>query len=627
LAFSPNGKQFASASVDQTCRIWDASNGRAIREIKVSEGDVNTLAYSPSGKILLTGSDNGKTIFWETSTGKKLHVIKGNTFVMRVAFSPDGNHFSIAFHDGVVQYWHTKSKRLLKTFYLSGIPICLAFSPNGKQLLVGTKNAYRRNEGDIALLDIDTKRVVRSFGHHKTADRRSQTYYLYAVAFSPDGSKVIASTANRQGNPMNDFVMWDAHTGKKLMVFQENVQARLAFNALAFSADGELIVAGNWDGTIHIIWAKKGALLQTIRGNYHDPNSITSGINSIDIAASGDKLVAGSWDNHVYYWQNNGKSSSFSILKGHIFDVFEVRFSPDGKQILSGGFDNKIRLWDATNGKQIRVGAHQNNVNAIAFSPDGKQVLSGSSDHTVKRWNTTNFDKPLETIECSKEYQVTAAEFSPSGKRFLYAVQGNVYSRGIDGNEKRFFPHKLFTQFSINSATYAPNGKEVASGGSHYIKIWDAETEKLKQTIPARHAKKLKYAKKGGWFAAIAGRDREVKLWKVGADSLTFLRSFTAPHTYFTSVVFSPDGTRLLAANDDNNIYIWHTATQKLLGILYTRLGYGAWAVVTPEGKYDGNQAGIAYLNYVATNGKATPVPAKGPHHTMGLLAKILKDD
>src|SRR3954469_11590964 len=74
-------------------------------------------------------------------------------------------------------------------------------------------------------------------------------------------------------------------------------------------------------------------------------------------------------------------------LDGHADPVYSVVWSPDGKTLVTGAFDNTVRLWDAATRKEIKkFEGHANLVLSVAASPDGKRILSGSLDKTAKVW-------------------------------------------------------------------------------------------------------------------------------------------------------------------------------------------------------------------------------------------------
>jgi WD40 repeat protein len=84
-------------------------------------------------------------------------------------------------------------------------------------------------------------------------------------------------------------------------------------------------------------------------------------------------------------------ASLMQTLAGHSSWVNAVAFSPDGKQIASGSYDETIKLWDARTGDlQKTLAGHSSWVTAVAFSPDGKQIASGSYDVTIKLWVVAN---------------------------------------------------------------------------------------------------------------------------------------------------------------------------------------------------------------------------------------------
>jgi WD40 repeat protein len=124
--------------------------------------------------------------------------------------------------------------------------------------------------------------------------------------------------------------------------------------------------------------------------------------------------------------------------------VYCVAWSPDGKQVVSGGMDQALRLWDAGSGNLVREFAaykekdfekgHRDAVFGVAFSPDGKTIASGSSDRTVKLWNVADGKVVRELV--NPEYKpapgnppeahpgwVYSLRFTPDGKHLVSVGQ------------------------------------------------------------------------------------------------------------------------------------------------------------------------------------------------------------
>ncbi len=66
------------------------------------------------------------------------------------------------------------------------------------------------------------------------------------------------------------------------------------------------------------------------------------------------------------------------------------RLSPDGQHIVSGSWDNLVKMWYVSARKKVAsLAGHTNEVNSVAFSPDGQHIVSGSDDKLVKVWSVS----------------------------------------------------------------------------------------------------------------------------------------------------------------------------------------------------------------------------------------------
>ena len=79
-----------------------------------------------------------------------------------------------------------------------------------------------------------------------------------------------------------------------------------------------------------------------------------------------------------------------SVLRGHSRPLESCAFSPDGRQVLSGGQEGQIKLWSLLDYKELRapqgrvLEGHDDAILAAAFSPTVRQIVTASRDHTAR---------------------------------------------------------------------------------------------------------------------------------------------------------------------------------------------------------------------------------------------------
>ena len=115
ISFSPDGTKVATASFDDTARLWDTATGKRLRTMKHDEGVViTTLSFSPDGTKIATASGNvageksDKTVrLWDAATGKPLSLpMKHVGPVSRIVFSRDGTKIATASANKTARVWH-----------------------------------------------------------------------------------------------------------------------------------------------------------------------------------------------------------------------------------------------------------------------------------------------------------------------------------------------------------------------------------------------------------------------------------------------------------------------------------------------------------------------------------------
>ena len=105
MAWSPDGSRIASASLDGTVQVWEATTGTILLTYRGHAGPVWAAAWSPDGASIASGI--GKAVeVWEVRTGQTRCIYQGHQdFLSSVAWSPDGQQVASGARDRTVQVW------------------------------------------------------------------------------------------------------------------------------------------------------------------------------------------------------------------------------------------------------------------------------------------------------------------------------------------------------------------------------------------------------------------------------------------------------------------------------------------------------------------------------------------
>ena len=130
VRFQREGHLAASASGDNTAKLWDVETGKCVRTLEGHKGGINDVVWSWDKTTLATGSNDCSVRVWDSRTGLCVRKMKGHTsYVMSCSFSAAGDTLASAGYDETIRLWCMHTGKLMKIIPAHSDPIlCLDFS-------------------------------------------------------------------------------------------------------------------------------------------------------------------------------------------------------------------------------------------------------------------------------------------------------------------------------------------------------------------------------------------------------------------------------------------------------------------------------------------------------------------
>ncbi len=206
IAWSPNGKQFATASLDRDLKLWDASTNKEIRTF-VGHGDfVFSIAFSPDGKRLLSGSSDRTARVWDIESGEVIHQLKGHAgAIQQAVYSPDGKWIACASSDNTSRIYDATTGSFSHTLRGHRNKVeTIAFSQKGNLIATGSSDRTIRlwdfaSGGEILKLSQEgTVRYVlfAPDSTHLATGCDDKTVKLWDISGFGNGNPIVSDEIN-----------------------------------------------------------------------------------------------------------------------------------------------------------------------------------------------------------------------------------------------------------------------------------------------------------------------------------------------------------------------------------------------------------------------------------------------
>lgn len=277
--------------------------------------------------------------------------------------------------------------------------------------------------------------------------------------------------------------------------------------------------------------------------------SLSKPVESIGLSRDGRKLVAGDSAGHIVVWSVDelGKLLEEPLRRLEFGSRQRVvTMSPDGNSVAAAGDNGIILVWTlAGDQPPAELKGHESAVNTLKFSDDGKRLVSGSDDRTVKLWSIAD---ARVLVSEKVMYSAQCVDWSRDGKFLVAGTSSPADSSGVAYAWEVQASENDLKLISLRTFQVPPEGKvkqdrgvvtialtddglfAVSNGPAAELHLWRVDTRDSKDT---KNSKKVNF--------------ESVKL---GLHSSRVER--------VRSVAFSADGSRMLAAGDDGTITIWN---------------------------------------------------------------------
>jgi len=360
------------------------------------------------------------------------------------------------------------------------------------------------------------------------------------------------------------------------LVMAISVPNKAAVVCVAWSWNDEYLAAGLYDGNVCVWNASTGTRISDpfAAGGEIAPFWAHVFVSSIVFSHDGRCLALGLSDGQIRIWDLTtrtevavlGKEPGWledkQAVSQNLLAVSALSFSQDGKLLVSGSQDCKVRIWDLDNG-EVLAGpfcGHKNPVWAVSFLPDQGHILSRSGFRTVRVWNVKTGCIVMKPFEFENMEIPTGTIDS--------AVYDNDWGLGEDWTRtKSGFASCLWTEameceeqprkeniqtppYWIQAAAFSYDGKLVVTSNRECTHIWYASGRSAGELAggPFNNDQATCLAFSADGQQILSGSlDGVVRVWNVGIvgdDS-----GATAPTEQPSApdpVVFTPDGKQIV---------------------------------------------------------------------------------
>jgi WD40 repeat protein len=556
--------------------------------------DVKDVRIAPDGRRFAVAHKAGSVHLYELPSGRRTVLADTRPF-QEMRFGPEGRWLAVS-RAGSLQLYDLPagSRRVLE----EGLGIhYLWFAPGGRQLAALAGGYNHPEMRFVRIFDVETGHLAARLEHPGS---------VCSVSWHPDGKCLATGTFDS-----SLLSLWDVPSRTRTHAISSHKGGGLH---VFFNRTGELLLSvSKWSGGSRLWHPRTGKLLLVSpRGDFEKALTELNGRLSAQSTSDG-RLVALAPVGRKLFLAEAHPSREYRTLVRDSVRTQEAGFRavtvhPDGR-LLAAGLDDGVALWNLDDGEQV-VFLGLGRTNGAVF--DGTGALWSWGSIGLRRWTVSTEPAHRLRIGAPQIFPLVCqhsdgdADASRDGRMVVCAAD---FNRGaaVVHRDRPDRPVWLSPQHDVRGVAVSPNGELVATGSFNAdprtpksaVKIWQPRTGRLLKELPPASNARPCFSPDGRWLA-IGKLDEGVRVWSVedwrehlcidGALAAAPKNSVFAPDSKLLAVedgngvlrlidinegrtvarledpnqargrvlAFTPDGTRLIAAsNDDQAIHVW----------------------------------------------------------------------
>lgn len=541
LTLSPSGRFIASGQKTHmgfqadVC-IWDFETKKLIHRLRLHQVKVQALTFTHDDMYLasLGGADDNNLVVWDVESGQSIcGAPASNDATACVSFFNNRHDALVTAGRYTLRVWEfdRENRKIRPTDcnlgQLKRAINCMMIDQNDEFVYCGTST------GDVLQVSLENK-LFKMLGPPVRLSKG-----INAVTESPSGDIIVGSG--------DGTVAGLSRTNLRIL---RSTNLLGAVTSLAPHYSGDLFFCGTDHSNVY--WVKYDGLSAELRNTCHYHR-----INDVAFPTDFSGVFATCSMNDIRIWRTETLQELLRIEVPNV-ECNCVAFTNDGKCIISGWGDGKIRAFGPQSGRLLYVinDAHHEGVTAIACTSDCSKIVSGGEDGTVRVWKVTSESRVM--IASMKEHKSTVNSVK------IRADDSECVSASSDGscivwNMARFVRNQsLFASTFFQDIFYHPDESQlVTTGSDRKITYWDAydgNTIRIIDGSDTDELNTLACCPSGEWFAS-GGADKRVRFWHY--DEGTPYAVGNGHSGSITGLSMSPDGQVLVSVGDEGAIFVW----------------------------------------------------------------------